>query len=35
MPLCDMTNKVIGRLTVIERDNTKPKGHGKPVYWVC
>lgn len=35
MPLYDMTNQVIGRLTVIKRDESKPKGHGKPVYWIC
>lgn len=35
MPLMDLTGQKFGRLTVIERDNSKPKGHGKPVYWIC
>ena len=35
MALIDLTNKKFGRLTVLERDNSKPKGHGKPVYWLC
>ena len=24
-----------GRLTILERDNSKPKGHGEPSYWIC
>jgi hypothetical protein len=35
MALIDLTNKKFGRLTVLERDISKPKGHGKPVYWIC
>lgn len=35
MALMDLTGQKFGRLTVIERDNSKPKGHGKPVYWIC
>ena len=35
MALIDLTNKKFGRLTVLERDVSKPKGHGKPVYWIC
>lgn len=31
----DMTNKQIGNLIVKERDMTKPKGAGKPIYWLC
>lgn len=35
MALIDLTGQKFNRLTVIERDNTRPKGHGKPVYWIC
>lgn len=35
MALIDLTGQKFNRLTVIGRDNTKPKGHGKPVYWIC
>lgn len=35
MALRDLTGQKFGRLTVLHRDTTKPKGHGKPVYWVC
>lgn len=35
MALRDLTGQKFGRLTVLYRDETKPKGHGKPVYWVC
>lgn len=31
----DLTGMKFGRLTVLERDMTKPIGHQKPVYWVC
>lgn len=33
--LIDLTGQQYGFLTVIERDNSKPSGHGKPVYWIC
>lgn len=33
--LIDLTGKKYGFLTVLKRDETKPKGHGKPVYWIC
>ena len=35
MALIDLTGQTFGRLTVIERDNSKPKGHGKRPYWLC
>lgn len=31
----DLTGKVFGRLKVLKRDDEKPKGKGKPVYWIC
>ena len=33
--LKDLTGKKFGRLTVLYRDLTKPKGHGHKAYWVC
>ena len=33
--LIDLTGKQYGFLTVLKRDETKPKGHHKPVYWIC
>lgn len=30
-----LVGKVFGRLTVIERDLTKPRGHGQSSYWIC
>ena len=33
--LKNLVNQKFGRLTVIERDNSKPKGHQLPVYWIC
>lgn len=35
MALIDLTAQKFGRLTVLRRDETKPRGHGKPVYWIC
>ena len=35
MALIDITGQKFGRLTVLHRDENKPKGHGKKVYWVC
>lgn len=35
MALIDLTGQRFGRLIVIKRDISKPKGHGKPVYWIC
>lgn len=35
MPLKDLTGQRFERLTVLYRDETKPKGRGKAVYWVC
>ena len=33
--LKDLTGQRFGELTVIERDKSKPSGHGKLVYWIC
>ena len=33
--LTSMIGKNFGRLTVIERDLTKPQGKGHPSYWLC
>lgn len=33
--LLDLTGQRFGNLTVLHRDETKPKGHGNPVYWIC
>lgn len=33
--MIDMTNKKVGLLTVLHRDNTKPTGKGKEVFWIC
>lgn len=33
--LKDMTGQRFGRLTVLHRDESKPKGHGHKAYWVC
>lgn len=35
MALRDLTGQRFGRLTVLYRDETKPKGHGCKVYWIC
>ena len=35
MALIDITGQKFGRLTVLHRDESKPKGHGKKVYWIC
>ena len=31
----DLTGQTFGYLTVLKRDESKPKGHQKPVYWIC
>lgn len=31
----DLTGKQFGNLTVLYRDESKPIGHQKPVYWIC
>lgn len=31
----DMIGQKFGRLLVLHRDETKPSGHGKKIYWVC
>lgn len=33
--LKDLTGQRFGRLVVLQRDETKPKGHGHKVYWIC
>ena len=33
--MVDMTGMQIGNLLVTGRDETKPKGTGKPIYWLC
>lgn len=33
--LIDLTGKQYGFLTVLKRDETKPKGHQQRVYWLC
>lgn len=33
--MIDMTNKKVGLLTILYRDNTKPTGKGKEVFWIC
>lgn|SRR5574344_168230 len=33
--LKDLTGMQFGRLTVLNRDLNKPKGHQKKVYWIC
>lgn len=35
MALIDITGQKFGRLTVLHRDETRPKGHGKKAYWIC
>lgn len=35
MAFKDETGKRYGRLTVLYRDNSKPKGHGHKVWWIC
>ena len=35
MALRDLTGQRFGRLTVLYRDESKPKGHGCKVYWIC
>ena len=35
MALIDITGQRFGRLVVLHRDETKPRGHGKKVYWIC
>lgn len=31
----DMTGQRFGKLTVLRRDESKPKGHGHKIYWIC
>ena len=33
--LIDLTGQIFGLLTVLERDNSKPKGHGRQTFWKC
>lgn len=33
--LIDLTGQKFGRLTVLQRDESKPKGHQCKVYWIC
>lgn len=33
--LIDMTGQKIGKLTVLRRDESKPRGHGHTVHWIC
>lgn len=33
--MIDMTGKQIGNLIITGRDESKPKGSGKPVFWLC
>lgn len=33
--LIDLTGQRFGRLTVLQRDESKPKGHQRKVYWIC
>ena len=33
--LKNLVGQKFGKLTVIKRDESKPKGHGNPVYWIC
>lgn len=33
--LIDLVGKKFGKLLVLERDNSKPKGHQQKVYWIC
>lgn len=35
MALKDITGQRFGRLTVLYRDNSKPKGHGQKAWWIC
>lgn len=35
MAAIDLTGQRFGRLTVLYRDDTKPKGHGHRAYWIC
>lgn len=34
-PVIDLSGQKFGRLTVIERDSSKPSGAGKSAYWLC
>lgn len=34
-PIVDLTDQIFGRLKVLKRDNSKPQGQGKSVYWLC
>jgi len=34
-PAIDLTGMEFGRLSVLNRDETKPSGAGKSVYWNC
>lgn len=34
-PAINLTGQTFGRLTVLERDTTKPSGQGKSAYWLC
>lgn len=31
----DFTNQIIGQLTPLYIDETKPRGAGKNIYWIC
>lgn len=35
MPLIDLTGNKYNRLTVLYRDESKPKGNKKSAYWIC
>lgn len=35
MALIDITGQRFGRLVVLHRDESKPKGHGHKAYWIC
>ena len=34
-PIINLIGNKYGRLTVLERDSTKPQGAGKSAYWIC
>lgn len=34
-PVIDLIGQKFNRLTVVSRDESKPKGQGKPAYWIC
>ena len=33
--IINLTGEVFGKLTVLSRDDSKPKGQNKPAYWLC